>query len=74
LNNFEVVASCSSSLVPVLHAGAQVPAVGGCRAGPCEKRPGLPCARYNWLQSGPADPPQGTAEPLCQGGGASVER
>ena len=31
---------------------------------------GLPYARHNWFQPAPTDPPQGTAEPLSQDGGA----
>ena len=66
LNNFEATAS----LVPVLSEDAQVLAVEACR----EKRSGLSRAGHSRFWLAPMDPPEGTAEPLSQGGGTSVEK
>ena len=56
----------------MVHWG-QVPRCWQCRVqgGLCEERPGLPSARHRWFQLAPTNPPQGTAEPLSQDGGAS---
>ena len=46
-------------------------AVGGCRGGLCEERPGLPRAGHSLFHPAPTDPLQSTAEPLSQDGGTS---
>jgi len=45
----------------------------GCRGGLFEERPGLPRTGDSWFQPAPADPAQGTAEPLSQGGSTGKE-
>ena len=40
------------------------------RGGLCEERPGLPHAEHRWFQPAAVGPPQGTAGPRSQDGGA----
>lgn len=45
--------------------------LGGLRGGPCEERPGLPCAGRGGFLPALTDLPQGTGQPLSRADGAS---
>lgn len=55
----------------ILNAGDKVLAGGGCRVNLCEKRLGLPHARYSQFQPASMAPPQGMAGSSSRSGGTS---